>query len=306
MATAAGLGSPMLTRSKRKVLSFEAKQECRKAVMETAWTLWLQRLWGLADEEKGGRISGHVLVSMPERTAALMSGADPLFGEILSGGVRLAMSAEFLNVASAKVVLELGHGLGKTAIQCFLENPGLELVHGVEFMESRFIVSREAARRLCKKSMRFILSENRDDTCRVSDCIVTTKKRKALSQSAGNGGAGDDDPSATILSGRSLVLQRGSMFDCVDALRRADIVICDVCVPKTPEWSRRLIQMFLRVPVGCRIMTYDRLETAFEMQQEAPDSVFPFAPIGSEAGYIRLPTSWSATTGNSFYGYIRR
>lgn len=294
----------MLTRSRRKVLSSEAKQACRKAVMETAWTLWLQRLWGLADEEKGGRISGHLLVSMPERTAALMNGADPLFGEILSGGVRLAMSAEFLNVASAKVVLELGHGLGKTAIQCFLENSRLELVHGVEFMESRFIVSREAARRLCKESMRFILSEDRDDTCRVSDCIVTTKKRKALGKDAGDVGAGEDSP-ATTLNGRSLVLQRGSMFEC-DALRCADIVICDVCVPKTPEWSRRLIQMFLRVPVGCRIMTYDRLETAFEMQQEAPDSVFPFAPIGSEAGYIRLPTSWSAKEGNSFYGYIRR
>jgi hypothetical protein len=60
-----------------------------------------------------------------------------LYGELLPRGINKAMVQERLCGADAKVVYELGMGIGKVAMQVFLQFPNLSRVYGVELSAAR-------------------------------------------------------------------------------------------------------------------------------------------------------------------------
>lgn len=85
-----------------------------------------------------------------DKRAAAESGSSLLYGEVLPAGVDRLMDADHLDAASAAVLVDLGAGLGKLAVQCFLQFPGLRRVVGVELAWTRYAMSRDALSRLAQ------------------------------------------------------------------------------------------------------------------------------------------------------------
>jgi len=72
-----------------------------------------------------------------DRDAAKAAGTSLTYGEIHHEGVRKLMDRHHLNVKKAKVMLDIGSGSGKLAIQCF-DRYKLDRVIGVEISSHRY------------------------------------------------------------------------------------------------------------------------------------------------------------------------
>lgn len=60
-----------------------------------------------------------------------------LYGELLPRGINKAMLSNRLNGDEALVIYELGMGIGKVAMQVFLQFPQVQRVYGVELSAAR-------------------------------------------------------------------------------------------------------------------------------------------------------------------------
>jgi len=106
------------------------------------------RLYGLAGEEYGHRTVGHACVSRAELRAAAALHADLLYGEVLPVGATKLFDSEHLHLRAASTLCDLGSGLGKLALQAFLQFPNLRRVFGCELSSSRFARSSAAVAQL--------------------------------------------------------------------------------------------------------------------------------------------------------------
>ena len=110
----------------------------------------LPSLYGLSGEEHGHRTVGHSCVSREEMAAAAQNHHDLLYGEVLPVGATKLFDQEHLALADARSLCDLGSGLGKLALQAFLQFPNLRRVFGCELSASRFRKSRGAVQQLKK------------------------------------------------------------------------------------------------------------------------------------------------------------
>lgn len=110
----------------------------------------LPALYGLAGEEHGHRTVGHSCVSREEMAAAAENHHDLLYGEVLPVGATKLFDQDHLALADARSLCDLGSGLGKLALQAFLQFPNLRRVFGCELSASRFRKSRGAVQQLKK------------------------------------------------------------------------------------------------------------------------------------------------------------
>jgi len=115
------------------------------------WSDVLQIGWNLAKEQRAEDIPGNN-VTETERQAAWSKGIALTFGEIWAEGVDWMLSPQCLDAKNASVLFDLGHGLGKCAVQAFLQWPNLMYVLGVEACPSRYAVSTEALGKLVARS----------------------------------------------------------------------------------------------------------------------------------------------------------
>jgi ribosomal protein L12E/L44/L45/RPP1/RPP2 len=106
------------------------------------------RLYGLSGDEYGHRTLGHACISRDDLAAAALLHADLLYGEVLPVGATKLFDSAHLNCREATTLCDLGSGLGKLAIQAFLQFPNLRRVVGCELSTSRFAKSVQALRRL--------------------------------------------------------------------------------------------------------------------------------------------------------------
>ena len=108
----------------------------------------IQRLYGFTAEEYGHRTFGHSCVSREEMQLAASQRHDLLYGECLPIGATKLFDADHLHARSATSLCDLGSGLGKLAIQAFLQFPNLTRVFGCELSSSRFSKSQQAVEEL--------------------------------------------------------------------------------------------------------------------------------------------------------------
>lgn len=108
----------------------------------------IQRLYGFSAEEYGHRTFGHSCVSREELQLAASQRHDLLYGECLPIGATKLFDAEHLHARNATSLCDLGSGLGKLAIQAFLQFPNLSRVFGCELSSSRFSKSQQAVEQL--------------------------------------------------------------------------------------------------------------------------------------------------------------
>jgi hypothetical protein len=83
-------------------------------------------------------------VSREELLAAAHAHHDLLYGELLPVGATKLFDDEHLALAGARSLCDLGSGLGKLAVQAFLQYPNLTRVFGCELSASRFKKSKDA------------------------------------------------------------------------------------------------------------------------------------------------------------------
>ncbi|CAM9659186.1 unnamed protein product, partial [Heterosigma akashiwo] len=108
----------------------------------------LQKVYEGRAQETGHKTAGHLCVTEEDRALAKQSKGSLLYGELLPRGVNKALGRGCLNAADARVVYDLGMGLGKVAMQAFLQFPHLARVYGVELSKARYELAALALRRL--------------------------------------------------------------------------------------------------------------------------------------------------------------
>ena len=131
------------------------------------------------------------------------------YGEVLPCGVRALFDASHAAAAEARVLVDLGCGKARMALQAFLEYPNLDLVVGVEYSWSRFKFARAALQSLALANFAFMAVDFPD----------STSVRLTLSQNT---------------KSRALILHCQDLFDCKETAQ-ADIVICETDIPKVRQ-----------------------------------------------------------------------
>jgi len=223
--------------------------------------------------ETGYEIAAAACTSEEEKQQARTRGSSLLYGELLPDGVSKALTPERLGRALGRdaVLLELGMGSGKVALQSFLQCRGVSHVLGVELVPSRYAIAEAALLRLAE-SMPYAF-RRRDY---FPGELVSVEE---------------------IGSGRKVEFRCADFFALgLDLTERSDAIFFAVHIPCSlfPELCRRLA----RAKEGCRLFTYHALDAIWWT-----DEPCPFRQCEANVAETdTFSTSWSPQ-GYRFYVY---
>ena len=267
----------------------------------------IRRLYGLSSEEKGHKLIGHSCVSPEDVSLATEHKYDLLYGEVLPEGVSRMFDSDHLDLNSARTVYDLGSGLGKLAMQAYLQFPHLDWVCGVELARSRSAKGFEALRKLSKLRLTAggggaavggleatvtsgCVEEGKDglsvklaetiqsSVSSYSKCLGRTKKNKRH---------------------RWLELRCADLFTAVDAWQ-ADVVICET---KFPEAVYRDLAVYMsQMKASVRVLTYEDLDVVYAYCH-LPN---PFVRLDNNHSNDRFYTTWAPNYGYRFHLWRRR
>lgn len=230
-------------------------------------------------QETGHRTVGHRLVSSKDVVGAQQSAASLLYGEILSTGIHKALDASHLDAVNCKMLLELGSGLGKLAIQAFLEFPNLCRVIGVEFAEGRYRCAKEALN---------ALSRAQPDRFR-----ITAQGRLH----------GDSDITSAGLEEKADRPTRSIHFELDDfflvdkkTVKAADIIIMETDISESK--CRALFDLLSHMHVGAKLLTYVNLNDFWARIHEKV--MFRQLTVNISLS-DRFATTWSPERGHHFF-----
>eukprot|EP01006_Ploeotia_vitrea_P006826 TRINITY_DN14947_c0_g1_i1.p1 TRINITY_DN14947_c0_g1~~TRINITY_DN14947_c0_g1_i1.p1 ORF type:complete len:530 (-),score=171.74 TRINITY_DN14947_c0_g1_i1:54-1466(-) len=123
-----------------------------------------------------GDLSGFGCLTLADRQEAVRNASDLLYGEVRPEGVVRLLDADHLDVQNASILFDLGSGVGKLALQAFLQFDNLRAVIGVELAYSRFQQSRDALAALSRDLQRIKRMDERSvERYRVpafQDCVL--------------------------------------------------------------------------------------------------------------------------------------
>ncbi|CAK0841342.1 unnamed protein product [Prorocentrum cordatum] len=198
------------------------------------------------------------------------------YGELLPGGAAKALAVLAAGARPARgdatgataglgqLVLELGMGRGRLALQLFLSGA---TVIGVELASERYGLAVAAMERLAHRSPEdFEIVHRGAQSVRLRRC----------------GG-----PKSALYE-----VRLGSFFDVVtdEEIGVATLVFLHVSLPP-PTWSR-VRGLVARTRAGCRLLAYEDLAAMWERQPDAP-------PLTAARG-VQLACSWAPEEGHRF------
>lgn len=228
----------------------------------------LRQLYGLSEEEFGHATTGHLCLKAEDMYEAQLVGSNLLFGELLVNGVCKALDILHMDVSTASSLCDLGMGLGKLVIQCYLQYPNLKYVLGVELARSRYSIGEKAVLHLTSLY-----------TCRYV-VIIHTTDRIAIQEHD---------------TGRVLELRKQDLFDV--GMDQGHGVDADVVITETHFETAMIpkLHAYLNscMTNGARLLTYERIHSTEYNQLPVNISVED-----------RFPTTWSNIKGHHFYLYI--
>jgi SAM-dependent methyltransferase len=199
-----------------------------------------------------------------------------LYGELLPDGVSKVLLPSHLggalSNANGALVLELGSGSGKVALQTFLQCPNVRRVFGVELVSSRHAIAENAMQRLAAAlPNRFRISSHK---------------------------AGESICLEEAVSGRRIE------FHCADFFSKGLDETCEQCdaiyfaVHIPCRLFAQLCQRLACVKEGCRLFSYHALDTIWWI-----DHACPFQQCDANVPETdTFSTSWSPQ-GFRFYVY---
>jgi len=189
--------------------------------------------WGTAGDPK---------TSTDEREATARR-ASLLYGEVLPEGVEKLFDRSHLAADEARTLVDLGAGLGRLALQAFLEHPSLQSVYAVELAKGRWRLGVEALERLAERHPRLF-----EFTADGSDAVVLK----------------------SVKDGRQLRFVKGDLFDTpVDVLAAADLVVCETRIPDDRQVD--FASFLSRLRPDTRLMLYHSLESLPRIRLVATD-----------------------------------
>eukprot|EP00933_Yihiella_yeosuensis_P047493 TRINITY_DN4332_c0_g4_i1.p1 TRINITY_DN4332_c0_g4~~TRINITY_DN4332_c0_g4_i1.p1 ORF type:complete len:366 (+),score=46.47 TRINITY_DN4332_c0_g4_i1:36-1100(+) len=227
--------------------------------------------------ETGYDIAASRCCSEMEKTQARTRGSSLLYGEMLPDGVSKALhpfrlGQPLLKEGAESMVMELGMGSGKVAMQIFLQCPTVRHLLGIELVKSRYEIAEDALKRLVSalpKTYRLSASSPGQHIC-IEE--VQTKRR--------------------------LECRCADFFSLgLDLTERSDVIFFAVNIPCKlfPELCSR----FAKAKEGCRLFTYHRLDTIWWT-----DVPCPFRQVEVNVPETdTFATSWSPQ-GYRFYVYV--
>ena len=234
--------------------------------------------FGNSTQQVGYRTDGHLCITDQDRMVAHDTGASLLYGEVLPRGCNKILDADHLNAARCKTLFDLGMGIGKFALQAFVQFPNLDRVVGVELAQSRFVLGEKAALTL--------VAETRDNgASRYRLLSRVPSERIIVAQS--------------MIDGRERLLEfrKGNLFAATDC-HDADIVIAQTNFPT--EMQTKLCRFLGCLKPGAKILTYLNL---FPLWKRAP-IIFRQLDV-NRSPEDRFATSWSMHRGCHFYLWER-
>lgn len=280
----------------------------------------MHEAYGYKIQETGHKTQGHLCVTDSDRALAEDAHSSLLYGELLPRGINKALGALRLRGAEAAVVYELGMGIGKVAMQIFLqfsstaeggegrgsepspEEPGreggrtrkrktrLRRVYGVELSSARFVMAETAAHRLCKE---------RPGEFRMTEWV---KGRRVVVESIADVGRGGRE-------GAVLEMEVGNLLE-VQGLETADIVLLETDLGAAVHHD--LCMLLRRMKSGARAFTYLDLRKIWGggegggKEDRRRGGIFPFRQLEiNRVVSDRYATSWSVNRGHHFYLWMK-
>ena len=284
----------------------------------------IHQLYQLSTDELGHSTLGHKVITSHDKYIATEYNSDLLYGEILPIGVTRAFDSQHLNVSSAHTLCDLGSGLGKLAIQAFLQYPNLQRVVGVELSYARCELGFDAIRRMNNKlTNKYGIDTTCDNTiqCNIYNNTefdeMSDANRDDNNQQHNTNESKESYCDTSYTSThihrrvgtngvRTLELRQGDMLQCTDAWS-ADIIICETKLPNERyiDWCRFLSQC----KHGCKILTYEDLDSIWNNITNNPITCSllgsnPYTKLSINISTTdRFETSWSIVNGAHFHLY---
>lgn len=224
--------------------------------------------------ETGYEIAAAKCCSEAEKADARERGRSLLYGEMLPDGVSKAFLPARLGDALTgdDIVLELGMGSGKVAVQIFLQCRAAKHVLGVELVPSRYAIAEMALQRLVAA-----LPHN------FRTCVCKTGELICLEE---------------IATGRKVEFRCGDFFAMgLDICERSSVIFFAVNIPC--KLFPHLCKQLSKAKEGCRLFTYHPLDAIWWVQDPCP-----FRQCEENVAETdTFATSWSPQ-GFKFYVYI--
>ena len=271
----------------------------------------IRRLYGLSSEEKGHKLLGHSCLTADDQSLAAEHKSDLLYGEVLPEGVSRMFDSDHLDLLSARTVYDLGSGLGKLAMQAYLQYPHLDWVCGVELARSRSMKGFEAVRKLSKLrlsggldgagggggggggaqcSSSGVVEEGKDGQhIRLTETMTSTTH--SYSKCLGR--------SKKKQKHRYLELRCADLFTVQEAAA-ADVVVCET---KFPEEKYRDLAVFLsHFKPSVRVLTYEDLDVVYSFCH----MLNPYVRYDNNHVNDRFYTTWAPNYGYRFHLWRKR
>lgn len=232
--------------------------------------------------ETGYEIAAAKCCSASEKAEAHTQGLSLLYGELLPDGVSKVLQPSQLggalpgvngNTGRGGLVLELGAGSGKVALQTFLQCTSVRKVLGVELVSSRYGISETALETLAAAM------PNRFS-------IVTHKRGESICVEE-------------AISGRSIEFHCADFFTkgLDDTVEHCDAIFFAVHIPC--RLFAQLCSRLAKVKDGCRLFSYHALDAIWWV-----DEPCPFQQCEANVPETdTFSTSWSPQ-GYRFYVYV--
>jgi len=261
-----------------------AEQDAEKIAALPAHMQIVAAAYGLraAEGELGHYTEGHKVTCEEDVRDALECGSTLLYGELLPSSCSELWAALGLSsIKASGVLLELGMGTGKVALQAFAEHPGLRRVFGIELARSRYLLGEQALTSLAAAM---------PERFRVAD--LETGQRILLKEKFGDNSSEEE---------REIEFQCGDMLQ-VDAseMVAADVMLMQVCLPSSlhPAVCLKTREMKL----GAKLFCFADLSHIWPQELDGPQCHMHLCDgADGSAADKRYKTSWSREDGHPFF-----
>jgi len=229
-----------------------------------------------------------------DREVATKTDSSLCFGEVLPEGVSKMLDKDHLHASSAKVLYDLGMGLGKLAMQAFLEYPNLDKVVGMELAYSRCEKGKSALAQLAEitpsEDTSWKLTKLGDGTFKLTETRTISDKHESLHSDSKVVYKPQINPQSQekkIVRERLLEFRRGNLFQATDC-KDADIIVCETKI--RPSKFKELCLLLNSVKKGARILTYEDLDEVYRVAKVE----MPWRRLSSNTPDDLFPATWSA------------
>jgi hypothetical protein len=231
----------------------------------------LVRAYGGKVLETGHKTVGHLCLTESDKAIAKELKGSLLYGELLPRGVNKALGVDYIDSSKASVVYDLGMGLGKVAMQVFLQFSNVQRVYGIELSIARYTLAEKALSELVA------ICPDKYESCSRTEGKFCQLRDKTYD--------------------RVLEFACGNFFDVKD-MGSVDIVLFETDVAQESYWDLSI--MMHKMKDGSRTLTY------LDMKKIWSCPSFPLRQMTVNQSLAdRYPTSWSVHRGHHFFLWVK-